>query len=81
MGYPIDGSSVGCTPINPHYTVTPNFIANYQLNAASAWCANGQTSLKAGVIYTGYTETWNPTTNITPTTSTIPFDISADWLK
>ncbi len=81
MGYPIDGSSVGCTPINPHYTVTPNFIANYQLQAASAWCSNGQTTLKAGVIYTGYTETWNPTNTITPTTSTIPFDISADWLK
>jgi len=52
IGYPIDGSSVGIvTPVNQHYTVTPDFTANYEFQAWQSWCSNNARVVNAGVYF------------------------------
>ena len=61
-------------------SLSPTFQAQYQNYAFSLWCQNGVTNKTGTVsILSGITETWSAAPIPTPTTSTQPFDIAADW--
>ena len=78
LAYPINGAAACCVPPNPIVQVQEQITATTTNITFNAYCGNGWSSSGTATIITGYTATWNPPT-ITPTTSIVPFDISADW--
>ena len=81
IAYPIDGASVGCVPPNRTIILVPRYdYAIYQNVNIVNWCGNSRVlGLGQVSILTGYTESWAPFSIPAAKTSSIPFDISANW--
>ena len=78
LAYPINGAAACCVPPNPIIQSKETFTPTTQKITFQAWCGNDWGGFGSATIVTGFTATWNPPT-VTPTTSIVPFDISADW--